>query len=64
VTSNEPISSSDYQILDAHHVNLRAQRLGSGNDRIYTVTITCTDDVGQSTNQAVTVTVPHDQGKK
>ena len=64
VTSNEPISSSDYAIMDAHHVKLRAERLGSGNGRIYTITITCTDASGNSSNQAVTVTVPHDQGKK
>ena len=63
VTSNEPISSSDYVIVDTHHVKLRADRLGSGNGRTYTVTITCTDASGNSSNQAVTVTVPHDQRK-
>jgi hypothetical protein len=64
VKSNEPISNSDYAIVDAHHVRLRAERLGSGNGRIYTITVTCTDTSGNSSNQAVTVTVPHDQGKK
>lgn len=64
VTSNEPISSSDYAILDAHHVNLIAERLGRGNGRVYNIGITCTDASGNSSNQSVPVTVPHDQGKK
>jgi hypothetical protein len=64
VTSNEAISSADYAIMDAHHVKLRAERLGSGNGRIYTVTITCRDASDNSSDQAVMVTVPHDQGKK
>jgi len=63
VTCNEPISNSDYAILDAHRVNLTADRLGSGTGRIYTIVITCTDTSGNSSSQAVTVTVPHDQGK-
>ncbi|HWR57319.1 MAG TPA: LamG domain-containing protein [Thermodesulfovibrionales bacterium] len=64
VTSNEPISTADYSIVDAHHVQLRAERLGSGNGRIYTIAVTCTDISGNLSNKAVTVTVPHDQGKK
>ncbi len=63
VTSNEPIGSSDYTIVDAHHVNLTADRLGSGNGRIYTITVTCTDASNNSSSQVVTVSVPHDQGK-
>jgi hypothetical protein len=58
VTSNEPISSSDYVIVDAYHVKLRADRLGNGNGRIYTISITCKDASGNSSKQAVTVTVP------
>ena len=63
VTCNEPISSSDYAIVDGHHLKLSADRLGSGNGRIYTITITCTDASGNSSGRAVAVTVPHDQGK-
>jgi hypothetical protein len=63
VTSNEPISSSDFTIVDANHVKLSAERLGSGNGRIYNITITCADASGNSSSEAVTVTVPHDRGK-
>ena len=63
VTSNEPISSSDYSIVDAHHVKLSADRLGSGNGRIYTISIACTDASGNSSTQTMAVSVPHDQGK-
>ncbi|MDA8082770.1 MAG: kelch repeat-containing protein [Nitrospiraceae bacterium] len=64
VVSNEPISSSDYSIVDAHNVQLRAERSGTGNGRIYTLTINCADTSGNAFDQAVTVTVPHDQGKQ
>jgi hypothetical protein len=64
VTSNEPISNSDYVIVDAHHVKLSADRLGAGTGRIYTITIGCMDPSRNPSNQAVIVTVPHDQGKK
>ncbi len=64
VRSSEPITSKDYFIVDPHHVQLLAQRLGSGNGRDYDVTIACVDDIGQSTSQHVTVSVPHDQGNK
>jgi hypothetical protein len=53
----------EWIIVDAHHVQLRAERLGSGDGRIYTITITCTNDTSKkSSTQTVTVLVPHDQG--
>jgi hypothetical protein len=61
VSSNEG-SSLDWSVVDAHHVQLRAERAGNGNGRTYTVTITCTDTAGSSSDAAVTVTVAHDQG--
>jgi uncharacterized repeat protein (TIGR01451 family) len=66
VTSNELVdgtgdgdTSPDWEILDAHHVRLRAERSGDGDGRIYTITITATDSAGGSSNATVTVTVPH-----
>ncbi len=64
VTGNEQISSADYAIADAHHVKLRAERSGGVKGRIYTIAISCTDTSGNSSNQTVQVSVPHDQGKK
>jgi hypothetical protein len=64
VTSNEPETSSDSEdlpgdwiITDAHHVQLRAERSGKGNGRIYTITIKSTDSAGNTTSANVTVTV-------
>ncbi len=61
VSSNEG-SSADWQVIDAHHVNLRADRNGNGNGRVYTITIECTDVSGNQSTSQVQVTVPHDQG--
>ena len=61
VSSNEG-GPSDWQVIDAHHVKLRATRNGNGNGRIYTITITCTDVSGNTSTSQVLVTVPHDQG--
>jgi hypothetical protein len=70
VTSNEPINGTgdgdtapDWEIVDSHHVRLRAERAGGGDGRIYTITITCTDSSGNSSSQTVTVTVPKSKGK-
>jgi|ERR1035437_2715597 hypothetical protein len=59
VTSNEG-ASTDWQVVDAHHVRLRAARLGSGAGRVYTIGIGCTDRSGNHSSAPVIVTVPHD----
>lgn len=73
VSSNEPINGSgdgntsegDWQVIDAHHVLLRAERAGTGNGRIYTITVTCTNDTNkESSVRTVTVLVPHDPGQR
>lgn len=68
VASNEPANGTgdgdtapDWQVIDTHHVKLRAERAGSGSGRIYTVTVTCTDGAGTSSSRSVNVTVPHNQ---
>ena len=38
----------------------RAERSGKGTDRVYTITTTCIDQHGNSTQSTTTVTVPHD----
>ena len=65
VASNEPANglgdgntASDWEIVDAHHVRLRAERSGKGTGRIYTITVTCSDSIDNSSAQTVTVKVP------
>jgi hypothetical protein len=64
-TSNEPVNGKgdgntapDWQVIDAHHVQLRAERSGKDNGRIYTITITCRDSTGLTATKPVTVIVP------
>jgi hypothetical protein len=71
VSSNEPVNglgdgntAPDWQVMDATHVQLRAERSGTGTGRVYTITITCSaGDPLVSSSTATTVTVAHDQGK-
>ena len=61
VTSNEP-DEGDIEITGEHTINLRAQRLGTGSGRIYTITVTCTDAFGNAASRTATVTVPKGKG--
>jgi hypothetical protein len=56
-------TSPDWQITGALTLNLRAERSGKGNGRVYTITIETADEVGNTSSGQVTVTVPHDKGK-
>jgi hypothetical protein len=57
ITNNET-GTADAEIVDAHHIRLRADRLGTGTGRTYTITVNC----GGATSTA-TVTVPHSRKK-
>src|SRR5262249_29443002 len=66
ISSNEPVdgtgdgaTSPDWEVIDANHVLLRAERSGNGSGRIYTITVTVTDSVGSSSSSSVIVKVPH-----
>ena len=66
VASNEPPTRPRRDGLGRYEtpaLNLRAERLGSGNGRVYTITVTCTNGVNPNASQSVAVIVPHDQGR-
>jgi hypothetical protein len=67
VTSNEPETGAgsgdmapDWEVVDDHHLRLRAERAGPGSGRTYTIRVTARDGSGNSSGQSTSVTVPHD----
>ena len=65
VSSDEPVQSRekddqspDWQILDTHHIRLRAERLENGNGRTYSIKVTTTDVSGNKNTSTVAVKVP------
>lgn len=46
---------------DCKSVQLRSERMGGGNGRVYTITLKVTDTEGNVSTATVTVTVPHSQ---
>jgi probable HAF family extracellular repeat protein len=67
VSSTEPVNGSDitspdWLVLDPHTVELRAERAGHGDGRVYTIAINCTNSAGNR-KKTVTVLVPHDRRK-
>jgi len=65
VTSNEPDNGlgdgdkpNDIVIVDDFNFQLRAERSGTGNGRIYTITYLVTDDCGNETIASVEIRVP------
>lgn len=65
VSGNEPVNglgdgdtSPDWEITGDLTLNLRAERSGTGNGRVYLITVECSDEYGNSTTGTVTVTVP------
>ena len=68
VTSNEPDNgkgdgntTNDILILGDTMFRLRAERSGTGQGRIYTITYRATDASGNSAEASITITVPHNQ---
>ena len=66
VTSNEPVNGTadgdtdpDWQIIDGHHIKLRAERASNGNGRIYTITVTVNDGCNPPVSQSKQVIVAH-----
>jgi hypothetical protein len=68
-TSNEPDNglgdgdtANDIQITGPLALNLRAERAGGGNGRIYTIVVEARDAAGNATTRTVTIAVPKSQG--
>jgi hypothetical protein len=57
VSSNDSSVVPDYEIIDAHSIRLRALRLPNGMPRVYTVTVTCTDEAGNVTPRTTGISV-------
>ncbi|MFX0182204.1 MAG: PKD domain-containing protein [Candidatus Hodarchaeota archaeon] len=71
VTSDEPENAigqgdgntlDDIVIVDDQTVNLRAERQGNGDGRVYTIYFEVTDASGNTATGSFQVWVPHDQG--
>lgn len=64
VSSNEPVGNGapDWEIIDSSTVNLRSERNDSGNGRIYTITVECQDETGNTS--VATTEVKVSKGKK
>jgi hypothetical protein len=70
ITSSEPVNglgdgdtSPDWEIVNNHHVKLRAERSGTGTGRTYTITVRAEDSAGnQSPPKVVYVQVPKSMG--
>ncbi len=52
---------NDIVIVDNTTIQLRAERQGSGDGRVYTINYSATDASGNTTTASAIVTVPHDQ---
>ena len=64
VTSDEPPGKNgpDAEIVGPTDLLLRAERLGEGDGRVYTINVECTDAAGNKAAATTEVYVPHDQG--
>ena len=65
VTSDEPENGTgdgdqapDWDVLNDHHIKLRAERAGNGDGRVYSIKVTCTDQYGNATDSVRKVLVP------
>lgn len=62
ITANAPVAPGDITITGALTATLAAKKNPGGNERIYTITVSCTDASGNSSTDTVTVEVPQKAG--
>ena len=63
ITMNEG-DIDDYRVINPSTVLLRSERNGKGQDRIYTLHYSATDQAGNVTDLNIDITVPHDGSLK
>jgi hypothetical protein len=68
VSSNEPINGTgdgdtgpDWNVTGPLTLDLRAERAGTGNGRVYTIGLACKDGIGNTATGTATVNVPKSQ---
>lgn len=71
VRSDEPVdgpgdghTDPDWAITGDLSVDLRSERAGGGDGRVYTIDVTCADAAGNTAAGTTDVTVPHDQRRR
>lgn len=57
VSSNATDGIKDYEITDNRNLRLKASRLPDGSPRIYTITVTATDEAGNKSTRSTTIAV-------
>lgn len=69
ITQDEPVNgagdgdTAPDGAINGSRAQVRAERSGSGNGRVYTISFTASDGRGGTASGIVKVSVPHDQGK-
>ena len=63
VNSNESFGGTGWRITGPLTVDLLAQRFEQGSERLYTLTVACTNSSELSSTAKVSVVVPHDRRK-
>lgn len=57
VSSNTTDGVKDFEIIDDHLLRLKASRLPDDSPRVYTITVTATDDAGNKTTRTTSISV-------
>lgn len=57
VGSNATDGIKDWEMEDDHNLRLKSSRLRDGSPRIYTITVTATDEAGNKTTKSTTIAV-------
>ena len=57
VSSNTTDGVRDWEIIDDKNLRLKASRLADGSPRIYTITVTATDEAGNKSTRTTTIAV-------